>query len=247
MPTHHLASWLLKHSDVPLTVLKPVATKVGVSTNHLGAALFAGQIIYENQGAIVKYADRGGVRVGQFLHARAVERYGEDHAVTRYLDENVAALDEAFEGSEEEAVTFAEFYRQLRAIDRDTPDLSGEDLLSAAKDRADDARKEAADARESAPDGRDLVSDAKRAVGGGAKSAATGARDAVDGAKDAMDGARDAVGNVAESAGDSGGVVASATGAVGDRTERLRDLRPGSESATDSETDAVEIPVRDEE
>ncbi|UPW00048.1 hypothetical protein M0R88_16230 [Halorussus gelatinilyticus] len=124
MTTHHLASWLVKHSDIPLTVVKPVATKLGVSTNYLGAALFAGQIVYENQGAIVKYADRGGVKVGEFLHRRAVERYGEDHALTRHLGENVAALDEAFEGSEEEAVTFAEFYRQLRTIDRDTPSLA---------------------------------------------------------------------------------------------------------------------------
>src|SRR6056297_1786604 len=124
MPTHHIASWLVKHSDIPLTVVKPVATKLGISTNYLGAALFAGQIVYENQGTIVKYADRGGVRVGGFLHRSAVERYGEEHALTQHLGENVAALDEAFEGTEEEAVTFAEFYRRLRAVDRDAPRLT---------------------------------------------------------------------------------------------------------------------------
>lgn len=132
MPIHHIASWLLKHSDVPLTVLKPVATRLGVSTNHLGAALFAGQIVYENQDTIVEYANRGGVTVGSFLHERAAERYGEDHALTEYLGENVAALNEAFDGTEEEAATFAEFYRQFRAVDRDTPDVAGEiDLPSA--------------------------------------------------------------------------------------------------------------------
>jgi hypothetical protein len=123
MPTHHIASWLVKHSDIPLTVVKPVATKLGISTNYLGAALFAGQIVYENQGTIVKYANTSGVAIGGFLHEQAAERYGEDHALTEYLGENVAALNEAFEGTEEEAVTFAEFYRQFRTVERDTPDV----------------------------------------------------------------------------------------------------------------------------
>ncbi|WP_276301183.1 hypothetical protein [Halorussus lipolyticus] len=132
MPTHHIASWLVKHSDIPLTVVKPVATKLGISTNYLGAALFAGQIVYENQGTIVKYANTGGAAIGGFLHDRAAEKYGEDHSLTQYLGENVEALNEAFEGTEEEAINFAEAYRQFRSVDRDTPDVADEiDLPSA--------------------------------------------------------------------------------------------------------------------
>jgi hypothetical protein len=243
VPIHHIASWLLKHSDVPVAVLKPVATRIGVSTNHLGAALFAGQLIYENQGAIVEYADRGGVRVGRFLHERAVERYGEDDPLTEYLGENVAALDEAFDGSEEEATTFVEFYRQLRRVDRETPDLSDAEVLAAAKERVSDAGESAdgvgkrvtdagntvTDASQKVPDPRDVLSGAKRAVDEGAESATSGATGAVGGAKNA----------------------------VGDPREGLRDLLPKAESKADAETDAesetedepdaVEIPVSDAE
>lgn len=119
MPTHHLASWLLKRNDVPLSVVKPVASRLGVSTNYLAAALFAGQLVYENQETVVTYASKGGVTVGEFLHERSRQRYGEDHPLTEYLGENVDAITEAFEGTEAEARTFAEFYRQYRAVDRD--------------------------------------------------------------------------------------------------------------------------------
>ncbi|MFC7080319.1 hypothetical protein [Halorussus caseinilyticus] len=153
MTVHHTASWLVKHSDVPLAVLKPVATKLGVSTNHLGAALFAGQLVYENQGTIVEYADRGGVTVGEFLRDKSAERYGDDHPLTDYLGENVAALDEAFDGSEEEATTFAEFYRRFRAVDRDTPDLAPTGLLTGVSGAVEGAKG-------AMPDPRDALSDA---------------------------------------------------------------------------------------
>jgi hypothetical protein len=204
MPTQHIASWLLEHSDVPLTVIKPVATKLGISTNHLGAALFAGQIVYENQDTIVEYANRGGLTVGRFLHERAAERYGEDHALTTYLGENVEALNEAFEGTEEEATTFAEFYRRFRQVDRDTPTVApGEGLLDTA--------------RESVGESRDAMRGAKESV----KDAA----DPVSGAKDAVRDAKSA--------------VSDARGAVGDARGSIPDVR------TDSESEAVEIPVID--
>ena len=111
-------SWLLEHGSVPTAVLKPVATKLGISTNYLGAALFAGQVVYENQETIVTYANKGGITVGQFLYERSRERYGEDHPLTRHLKGNVDAITEAFEGTEEEARTFAAFYRRYRAVDR---------------------------------------------------------------------------------------------------------------------------------
>ncbi|WP_135826275.1 hypothetical protein [Halorussus ruber] len=153
MPTHHIASWLVKHSDIPLTVVKPVATKLGISTNYLGAALFAGQIVYENQGTIVKYANTGGVAVGGFLHDRAAEKYGEEHALTEYLGENVAALNEAFEGTEEEAITFAEFYRQFRTVERDTPDVAEEiEMPDAPEVGLPDATPPDAHLPDSAPD-----------------------------------------------------------------------------------------------
>lgn len=226
MTTHHLASWLVKHSDIPLTVVKPVASKLGVSTNYLGAALFAGQIVYENQGTIVKYADRGGVRVGEFLHGRAVERYGEEHPLSQHLGENVAALDEAFEGTEEEAVTFAEFYRQLRAVDRDAPRLTPPaELLDADVPDArlpdatlpDDAVPDVDISEERLPD--------------------------VDISEERLPDV-----NVSSVVGGAAGVVGGATAAVADQRDRLRDLRPdfGSDDATDSESEAVEIPVRDE-
>ncbi|NEU57131.1 hypothetical protein [Halorussus sp. MSC15.2] len=119
MTTHHIASWLMEHSSVPKTVLKPVATKLGVSTNYVGAALFAGQIVYENQDTVVTYTGKGSVTVGQFLHEQSRRRYGDDHPLTEYLGENVDAVTEAFEGTEEEARSFAEFYRRFRAVDRD--------------------------------------------------------------------------------------------------------------------------------
>lgn len=119
MTKEAVASWLMEHSSVPNTVLKPLATKLGLSANHLGAALFAGQIVYENQDTVVTYASKGGVTVGEFLHERARQRYGEDHPLTRSLGENVDAITEAFEGTEEEAQTFAEFYRRYRAVDRE--------------------------------------------------------------------------------------------------------------------------------
>ncbi|NHN58955.1 MULTISPECIES: hypothetical protein [Halorussus] len=118
MTKEALASWLLKQSDVPLTVLKPVATRLGISTNYVGAALFAGQIAYENQDTIVKYTSKGGVTVGEFLYERSRDRYGPDHPLTQHLGENVEAITEAFAGTEEEARTFAEFYRRYRAVDR---------------------------------------------------------------------------------------------------------------------------------
>lgn len=223
MTTHHIASWLLRQSDVPLTVLKPLAVRLGVSTNHLGAALFAGQLVYENQGAIVEYADRGGVRVGRFLHGRAVERYGEDHPLSEYLGENVAALDEAFDGSEEEAVTFAEFYRRLRAVDRDAPDRSVSELLAAATNRAVEDR--VPDPRDSAPDPTDAMRNAKTAAGAGARTAVGGAKGAVTSAKGAVSDATERVGD--------------ATDAVGDTGERPADQR------SDSETEGIEIPVTD--
>ncbi|WP_137286787.1 hypothetical protein [Halorussus salinisoli] len=165
MTTHHIASWLSKQSDVPLTVLKPVATKIGVSTNHLGAALFAGQLVYENQETIVKYADRGGVHAGQFLHNKSSERYGDDHPLTEYLGENVEALDEAFEGSEEEATTFAEFYRRLRAVDRDTPDLADQSgFLTGIRGTMTDARGAVTDAKGAVTDVRGAVAKAKGTV-----------------------------------------------------------------------------------
>ncbi|WP_135851039.1 hypothetical protein [Halorussus salinus] len=217
MTTHHLASWLLKHSDVPVTVLKPVATRLGVSTNYLGAALFAGQLVYENQETIVKYADRGGVRVGGFLHRRAVERYGEDHALTQHLGENVAALDEAFEGTEEEAVTFAEFYRRLRAVDRDAPRLTPPaELLDADLPDAD------------LPDAR-LPDDAMPDVDFSDERLPD---------VDLPDGRLPDV--------DVSGVLGGATAAVADQRDRLRDLRPDFGDDADDESDPVEIPVRDE-
>jgi len=153
MPTHHIASWLLKHSDVPLAVLKPVATKLGVSTNHLGAALFAGQLVYENQGTIVEYADRGGVTVGEFLRDKSADRYGDDHPLTEYFGANAEALAEAFEGTEEEVTTFAEFYRRLRAVDRDAPDLAPTGLLSGVSGGLEGVKG-------AMPDPRDAVSGA---------------------------------------------------------------------------------------
>lgn len=225
MTTHHLASWLVKHSDIPLTVVKPVASKLGVSTNYLGAALFAGQIVYENQGTIVKYADRGGVRVGEFLHGRAVERYGEEHPLSQHLGENVAALDEAFEGTEEEAVTFAEFYRQLRAVDRDAPRLTPPaELLDADVPDArlpdatlpDDAVPDVDFSEERLPD--------------------------VDFSEERLPDV-----DVSGVVGGAAGVVGGATAAVADQRDRLRDFRPDfGDDATDSESEAVEIPVRDE-
>ncbi|WP_435177954.1 hypothetical protein [Halorussus sp. AFM4] len=162
MTKEALASWLLKQSDVPLTVLKPVATRLGISTNYVGAALFAGQIVYENQDTIVEYTSRGGVTVGEFLRERARERYGPDHPLTRYLGENVEAITEAFEGTEAEARTFAEFYRQYRAVDRDhrLRDEVDADALAAVADRLP-AREDLADRvrlpdRESLP-GRDSL------------------------------------------------------------------------------------------
>lgn len=119
MPSEQVASWLMEHSSVPQTVLKPVALRLGVSTNHLGAALFAGQLVYENQDVIVEYANKGGITVGEFLHERSRKRYGESHPLTRHLRANLDAITEAFEGTEEEALTFAEFYRQYSAVDRE--------------------------------------------------------------------------------------------------------------------------------
>jgi len=233
MTTHHLASWLLKHSDVPLTVVKPVATRLGVSTNYLGAALFAGQLVYENQETIVKYADRGGVRVGGYLHRRAVERYGEDHALTQHLGENVAALDEAFEGTEEEAVTFAEFYRRLRAVDRDAPRLTPPaELLDADLPDArlpDDAVPDVDFSDERLPD-VDFSDERLPDV------------DLPDGRLPDVDLPDGRLPDV-----DVSGVVGGATAAVADQCDRLRDLRPdfGGDDA-DGEGDPVEIPVRDE-
>ena len=137
MTKEAVAAWLMEHSSVPQTVLKPLATRVGVPANYLGAALFAGQLVYENQETIVTYAGKGGVTVGEFLHERSRKRYGEDHPLTRYLGENVDAITEAFEGTEEEARTFAAFYRQYRAADREhrltgTFDL---DALTSVRDR----------------------------------------------------------------------------------------------------------------
>jgi hypothetical protein len=190
MPTQQIASWLLKHSDVPLTVIKPVATRLGISTNHLGAALFAGQIVYENQDTIVEYANRGGLTVGRFLHERAAERYGEDHALTRYLGENVEALNEAFEGTEEEAVTFAEFYRQFRQADRDTPSLGpGEGLLDTAKESVSETKDAMTGAKASVRDAADPVADAKDAVRD-ARSAVSDVGDAVSDARGAVSDAR---------------------------------------------------------
>jgi methyl-accepting chemotaxis protein len=204
MPTQQIASWLVKHSDVPLTVIKPVATKLGVSTNHLGAALFAGQIVYENQDTIVEYANRGGLTIGRFLHEQAAERYGEDHALTASLGENVEALNEAFEGTEEEAATFAGFYRQLRQVDRDTPDLApGEGLLDTAKESANETR------------------------------------DAMNGAKESVRDAADPVGDAKDAVRDARNAVSDARGAVGDARGSIRDVR------SDSESEAVEIPVID--
>jgi uncharacterized protein YjbJ (UPF0337 family) len=213
MPTQHIASWLLEHSDVPLTVIKPVATRLGISTNHLGAALFAGQIIYENQDTIVEYANRGGLTVGRFLHERAAERYGEDHALTVSLGENVEALNEAFEGTEEEAVTFAEFYRQLRQADRDTPGLGpGEGLLDTAKESVSETKDAMTGAKESVRDAADPVG---------------GAKDAVGDAKDAVRDARSAVSDVGDAVSDARGAVSDARGS----------------RRSDSESEAVEIPV----
>ena len=128
MTTEHVAAWLLKQSDIPKKALKPLATRLGLPANHVGAALFAGQIVYENQDTIVEYASKGGVTVGEFLHERARDRYGEDHPLTRHLGENVEAISEAFEGTEEEARTFAEFYRQYREVDREHRLRDGIDL-----------------------------------------------------------------------------------------------------------------------
>jgi len=190
MPTQHITSWLLKHSDIPLTVIKPVATRLGISTNHLGAALFAGQIVYENQDTIVEYANRGGLTVGRFLHERAAERYGDDHALTRYLGENVEALSEAFEGTEEEAVTFAEFYRQFRQVDRDTPGLGpGEGLLDTAKGHVSETKDAMTGAEASLRDAADPVGDAKDAVRD-ARSAVSDVGDAVSDARGAVSDAR---------------------------------------------------------
>jgi hypothetical protein len=119
MTAQALAKWIAEHSNVPQKALKPLATRLGVPSNYVGAALFAGQVVYENQEAIVTYAGKGGVTVGEFLHARSRERYGPDHPLTEHFRENTAAISEAFEGTEAEARTVAEFYRQYRKVDRE--------------------------------------------------------------------------------------------------------------------------------
>ncbi|WP_115863355.1 hypothetical protein [Halorussus litoreus] len=119
MTPQTLAAWLAKHSNAPKTALKPIATRLGVPTNYLGAALFAGQLVYENQDRIVEYTSKGTVSMGEFLHAQARQRYGEDHPLTKHLGENVDAISEAFEGTEAEARTFAEFYRQYSTVERE--------------------------------------------------------------------------------------------------------------------------------
>lgn len=188
MTKKHIAKWLLEQSDVPLKVVKPVATRLGISTNYVGAALFAGQIIYENQEAIVKYTDRGGVHVGEFLHARAAVRYGEDHPLTEHLRENTDALDEAFDGSEQEALNFAEFYRRLRVVDWNTPDAPGPyEVLSDVRDAMPEVKRPTASAN-------GAMDHAKSAVDG-AKGAMTGAKDAVSGAKESVPDVRDAIGD----------------------------------------------------
>ncbi|MFC4552530.1 MULTISPECIES: hypothetical protein [Halorussus] len=175
-------SWLLEHGSVPTAVLKPVATKLGISTNYLGAALFAGQVVYENQETIVTYANKGGITVGQFLYERSRERYGEDHPLTRHLKGDVDAITEAFEGTEEEARTFAAFYRRYRAVDRrhrltDEVDLDAFESLaenvsdvrgtmpglwettSGLRETTSGLRGATSDLRETVPDLRETTSD----------------------------------------------------------------------------------------
>lgn len=149
MTKEALASWVLEHSSVPQTVLKPLATRLGVPLNHVGAALFAGQLVYENQDAIVEYGTKGGVAVGEFLRQRAGQRYGEDHPLTQYLGENVDAITEAFEGTEAEARTFAEFYRRYRSVDRERRLSDGVDF---------DVRERLPEVPDAVP-GRDAIPD----------------------------------------------------------------------------------------
>jgi hypothetical protein len=175
MTKAHIAKLLLERSDVPLKVVKPVATRLGISTNYVGAALFAGQIVYENQEAIVKYADKSGVTVGEFLRARAESRYGPDHPLTEHLRENVDALNEAFEGSEQEALTFAEFYRRLRTVEWNTPDTPDapdpRGVLTGARDAVTGAKDAVGGAADSVPDPRDAIGDSSGTTGAVAEDA----------------------------------------------------------------------------